>query len=1619
MAADIVEHTTRIGRCCSLCGIHDGGSWSRTIVMRPAERQHLNGGSWQSKRFASHLLASRPPSPSSNASCGIIKPNRPCESQRRHFSSYRARASSSKIQLRENTQIERYTENRTSAVADSPSFFYSRKHLITCSQLVVLIGSFSCLLGNAMCSATPWTASYFMADALSMAPLPMARTQVKSSFLSERFATSEKYSRTHRFLSSNNMHGYPTERLKTTALAVATDPSTSQLGASNFDHDKNNSNDTSLGNNSKSDNNSKSNNNSNKKVSYQAYTTNNSANAQIPFDTWLDRTTARLLNMPPPSDATIDDKNENSSNKNGKNKKNKHSRSVLESSSSSFSGYIPTGQLTPDDVQLITTLMTSHARRGSVESALICERLLKRVVEEVNMGNRSVRVTTKMYTVAMDAWAKSQRRPLPGTGASNRGDSSGAGAGGEAVGSSAADNDALNGQQKEQQQQWNQQSSDVELRNQQQQKQQKGAQLPLGAAAQRAHRIHNSLVQTYKATKDPHLAPSTISYNAAINAWSKSYHPSAGEMAELLLGEMIREWRFGEDSEDIDGMDDNLDDDGYDDEDADGVDMGIECFGGDDESEESQSDDENERDNYYSNRNPATSKQRRGNSRVKPDVVTFTAVIDAWVKCTALAHDYHYELPNDREISRHQQQEKYVEWKRAQAAKADALTQRAATRAKQLLNLMIQLGHYDPKRHGNDKGREHSESDGQDISLSFTKCEPSMRPNCYTYSAVMNALAKSCSALRVHAPQNDDGGNADGELAIYNPPREAQDMLESMILKYKRYRERVGEAGVWGNTRHPGYNYINERDNLKESMNSDQANLEEEGYVEAGNDLGSQMAGNSDHWKKSSSSPSLSNDNSAARMQLDEEEGENLLISGSAQGPTPIQSQYRDPHWFEPRPDEITFPPNTINYNSVLNAWSRASRYDSYSAMRAEQILLERMERPLSEGGDAVDPDVLSYSLVIHAWLRGCRGGGGVGMSRGGGNRTANSGRNRGDQSSDRKHQIYFTDDDRIKRALKIVKKMEAWARKTQLQQWNGKGMNDDLSNDDEDDSYSDEFLEGYDSGENDDENEDGTVIDNDKDDEESQEFGMHDQPARVQSTSFQLRQHNKSRDLDVEVYNAVLLAWAKEGRGDHSASVMRLLDKMESLADELGMPSVLPNKRSYNTALDIISKAASNAETPLADYYENDNNVGNRDGGSVTKNGGQTTDFRPLYAGRAAESILGKMLDRGMRPDAYTFASVLNTYQRIPNGRLDAALAADAVVRGMESLHLHGRIDQPPDVFHYTMVCACWSRSGEQGVAGERCSEILRHMHERDKAGYPRVRPNIRTYNAVIDAHAYSGRVGEAEDMLFSMLDSYESSAARSIDGIEDEEIPVRPDSFSFNTVIQQWARSRTPEGGRRAEYVLERMLKFHYNGNSDVRPDERSFAYIIFHYCKGAGRSAPDAPDRALALIRKMIQMHREGYKELLPSSHNKTNPIFAFTSVIDAHSILRRPDSGVVADELLAAMEKLGDNIEALKPNTYVYLSVLYAWSSCGTVEAGERAVALLQHMEDDMKAAAERGEDSMLRTTQRCYILAQTAWARSPSMNKAEGALKVLKMMEAQYDSGNDEAMPTVQAYAMVS
>ena len=132
----------------------------------------------------------------------------------------------------------------------------------------------------------------------------------------------------------------------------------------------------------------------------------------------------------------------------------------------------PLGSLISDDVESIVGLMASWVRRHSVEAALTVERLLKRIVDELRAGNPKVQVNTRLYTIAINAWAKS------------------------------------------------------------------GAE----GGAQRAQHIHDAMVQMYEQTEDPKLAPSSFSYNALMNAWGKSPHPRAAEMAEKALKQMLK-WR--------------------------------------------------------------------------------------------------------------------------------------------------------------------------------------------------------------------------------------------------------------------------------------------------------------------------------------------------------------------------------------------------------------------------------------------------------------------------------------------------------------------------------------------------------------------------------------------------------------------------------------------------------------------------------------------------------------------------------------------------------------------------------------------------------------------------------------------------------------------------------------------------------------------------------------------------------------------------------------------------------------------------------------------------------------------------------------------------------------------
>lgn len=60
---------------------------------------------------------------------------------------------------------------------------------------------------------------------------------------------------------------------------------------------------------------------------------------------------------------------------------------------------VPLASLTEDDVESIVGIMAAWVRRRSLKAAMLVEKLLKRVVDDMRAGNTDIHMTARMYTI--------------------------------------------------------------------------------------------------------------------------------------------------------------------------------------------------------------------------------------------------------------------------------------------------------------------------------------------------------------------------------------------------------------------------------------------------------------------------------------------------------------------------------------------------------------------------------------------------------------------------------------------------------------------------------------------------------------------------------------------------------------------------------------------------------------------------------------------------------------------------------------------------------------------------------------------------------------------------------------------------------------------------------------------------------------------------------------------------------------------------------------------------------------------------------------------------------------------------------------------------------------------
>lgn len=322
--------------------------------------------------------------------------------------------------------------------------------------------------------------------------------------------------------------------------------------------------------------------------------------------------------------------------------------------------------------------------------------------------------------------------------------------------------------------------------------------------------------------------------------------------------------------------------------------------------------------------------------------------------------------------------------------------------------------------------------------------------------------------------------------------------------------------------------------------------------------------------------------------------------------------------------------------------------------------------------------------------------------------------------------------------------------------------------------------------------------------------------------------------------------------------------------------------------------------------------------------------------SGRRAELVLLKQQElyedaKCLQPTFETFKKVLKCWSNSQeNG---AAERMENMLRLANYLYDAGDTMLLPDFDGYMSVITAWSRSHTQD-APDKIQSLLKTLYQRRVEGDQTFKIDSQVYEALIRAYANSGR-GDAQSMAFSIFESAPDELkdtslynllieAQGGDCNRAEELlqimhishsegndKVKPDTETFNAVIQTWLRSGSPMAAWRADGIFKRMEELSTTGKLDVKPNSRTFDLVISTLAQDWGAELAKV-DVYLGLLK---QHYLAG--DCVPTVTSYNEAIRAWASKNDdPRAILR-------AQALLDEMHYLvKEGVNSMRPNRNTY-------------------------------------------------------------------------------------------------
>lgn len=429
----------------------------------------------------------------------------------------------------------------------------------------------------------------------------------------------------------------------------------------------------------------------------------------------------------------------------------------------------------------------------------------------------------------------------------------------------------------------------------------------------------------------------------------------------------------------------------------------------------------------------------------------------------------------------------------------------------------------------------------------------------------------------------------------------------------------------------------------------------------------------------------------------------------------------------------------------------------------------------------------------------------------------------------------------------------------------------------------------------------------------------------------------------DNSSYTALMLVWSRSERMDAASKVEDVLNRMKDAPWENVIPDTevyraaihsWVNSEDKSSSLKVYSLFVEIVRSYMASRDENVMIDGDLFSIVISKLAKERHCEKAEEIFQLLEELYELTDDNRFKPSPRSLLGMVIAYSH--SKKAGAAEKAESMIRQVESLAWQGEGNNLnprllPKRGYYADVIIALSKSRNADDT-ERAVQLLLSMIDLHRAGATNILPDKFLFDHVLTSLAGTSRPQAAQrsENLLKLMHDVSSEFKRS--GAK------KPNEYSYLQVINAWSKSQEPEAPKRAEEVFHRMLaQYNETGDKSLAPNLRHYTSLIACWARSKD---PDAPNRAQTIFDAAVELHEAGDESFKPDR-------FLYVSLMRAWSDVGAA-SKVEAIFLTMYEEYSSSRQKSLMPNALMFNIMLAAWLRSDSPEAQHKATILFDSM-----------------------------------------------------------------------